>query len=201
MVCNGRNHSPNCDCAFRGGFRARASWSGWSRSSVRSYARGPWATCPVCNAAVYYVPGVRGGGTYFDALGPPWPRHACTDSRRTYSPIGRTGKPKVRLLKSDLQKCGFLPFVVRRIENLLGGSIVHGVLLDAPTPRHLGTIEDLSLDRERPVFLLEGDLGLSTLNFFPANSDKPISLQVREDTLGPLDLLMPPLPRVGRARC
>lgn len=40
----------------------------------------PNATCPVCGAAVYFYSNEWGSRVYFDALGPPWPKHPCIDS-------------------------------------------------------------------------------------------------------------------------
>lgn len=39
----------------------------------------PNATCPVCGAAVYFYGNAAGSKVYFDELGPPWPKHPCTD--------------------------------------------------------------------------------------------------------------------------
>lgn len=47
----------------------------------------PNARCPVCGAIVFYYQNERGCRVFFDELGPPWPKHPCTDSRSaTYSP-------------------------------------------------------------------------------------------------------------------
>lgn len=42
-------------------------------------ARKPNAACPVCGAAVFYYQNEHGSRVFFDALGPPWPKHPCTD--------------------------------------------------------------------------------------------------------------------------
>jgi hypothetical protein len=43
----------------------------------------PNATCPVCGARVFYYESPYGGRVFFDQLGPPWPKHPCTDSELT----------------------------------------------------------------------------------------------------------------------
>lgn len=43
----------------------------------------PNASCPVCGQAVFYYQNDHGSRVYFDELGPPWPKHPCTDSRRS----------------------------------------------------------------------------------------------------------------------
>lgn len=40
----------------------------------------PNATCPVCGASVYFYQSPYGGRVFFDELGPPWPKHPCTDN-------------------------------------------------------------------------------------------------------------------------
>ena len=40
----------------------------------------PNARCPVCGADVYFYQSPYGGRVFFDELGPPWPKHPCTDN-------------------------------------------------------------------------------------------------------------------------
>lgn len=40
----------------------------------------PNAGCPVCGEAVFFYQSPSGGRVFFDELGPPWPKHPCTDS-------------------------------------------------------------------------------------------------------------------------
>lgn len=40
----------------------------------------PNARCPVCGASVYFYQSPDGGRVFFDELGPPWPKHPCTDN-------------------------------------------------------------------------------------------------------------------------
>jgi hypothetical protein len=42
----------------------------------------PNARCPVCSAGVYFYANQFGSRVYFDDLGPPWPKHPCTDNPR-----------------------------------------------------------------------------------------------------------------------
>jgi len=53
----------------------------------------PNARCPVCFASVFYYQSSSGGRVFFDELGPPWPKHPCTDSGR---PFLRTDPETVR---------------------------------------------------------------------------------------------------------
>lgn len=45
---------------------------------IESYTR-PNAKCPVCKELVHFYQSPDGGRVFFDALGPPWPKHPCTD--------------------------------------------------------------------------------------------------------------------------
>ncbi|EMF7449060.1 hypothetical protein V8073_003838 [Vibrio parahaemolyticus] len=42
----------------------------------------PNAQCPVCGALVFYYEHTNGSKVYFEELGPPWPKHPCTDNPR-----------------------------------------------------------------------------------------------------------------------
>ena len=48
----------------------------------------PNARCPECDAPVFYYANEYGSRVFFDDLGPPWPKHPCTD--RSPPPRGRT---------------------------------------------------------------------------------------------------------------
>ena len=48
------------------------------RSATSSFTN-PNADCPVCGAAVFFYQNKFGSRVYFDELGPPWPKHPCTD--------------------------------------------------------------------------------------------------------------------------
>ena len=96
MACNGNNHPPHCSCDFRGG-----RWGGYRNFDPLSHAlsprprqlgrqlgttttlaggyTNPTARCPQCGSRVYFYQSPYGGRVYFDSLGPPWPKHPCTD--------------------------------------------------------------------------------------------------------------------------
>ncbi len=42
----------------------------------------PNAMCPVCGALVYFWSNAYGSRVFFDEMGPPWPKHPCTDIRQ-----------------------------------------------------------------------------------------------------------------------
>lgn len=66
-------------------------WSGWAYApaAVSLTANGlsasgtwvnPTAHCPECGADVFFYSNEYGSRVYFDDLGPPWPKHPCTDT-------------------------------------------------------------------------------------------------------------------------
>jgi hypothetical protein len=90
----GYNHYPDCTCAwcwksgaYIGGmssFRAVQIVDGFTwrfdRKPTYDSFVNPNASCPVCGASVYFYQSPFGGRVFFDELGPPWPKHPCTDN-------------------------------------------------------------------------------------------------------------------------
>lgn len=50
------------------------------RSRIACYVN-PNARCPVCDQPVFFYANASGSRVFFDDLGPPWPKHPCTDRR------------------------------------------------------------------------------------------------------------------------
>lgn len=108
MGCNAWNHPIDCNCGWGGdtggGFRATiavrselpADGLQW-RSATASYDSYvvPNARCPVCGGDVFFYQSPSGGRVFFDELGPPWPKHPCTDNsswqRSTTAVLGARG--------------------------------------------------------------------------------------------------------------
>lgn len=95
MGCNAWNHPSNCNCGWGGdtgggggsNFRALQVangkiWSVDSRPNYDSFVV-PNAICPVCGCEVFFYQSPFGGRVFFDSLGPPWPKHPCTDQSRS----------------------------------------------------------------------------------------------------------------------
>lgn len=101
-MCNAYNHPPDCDCGWGGIYHPNMSgyelWSPkahkenfiskrihefqFDKSNPRSYTiRNSY--CPVCGEDVYFYRSENDGRVFFDELGPPWPKHPCTDSSRS----------------------------------------------------------------------------------------------------------------------
>lgn len=85
-MCNAWNHHQPCNCGWGQGLGGK-----WDRSinplhpvighfrSTAGYVN-PNAICPVCHSQVFFVQCENGGRVFFDELGPPWPKHPCTDN-------------------------------------------------------------------------------------------------------------------------
>lgn len=52
--------------------------TGAERSRAACFVN-PNASCPVCGAVVFFYQNAHGSRVFFDELGPPWPKHPCTD--------------------------------------------------------------------------------------------------------------------------
>lgn len=89
-MCNASNHPQGCACGFgeSGGinfrFKTQTAFSFdvfqcISHSNVVSHT--PNASCPVCKEPVFFYKNEYGSAVFFDELGPPWPKHPCTDSK------------------------------------------------------------------------------------------------------------------------
>lgn len=79
----GYNHYPWCACGWCVKDRGPVSIPAepWARRAMTcdSYVD-PNARCPVCGADVFFYRSPYGGRVFFDVLGPPWPKHPCTDN-------------------------------------------------------------------------------------------------------------------------
>lgn len=85
----GHNHYPDCTCGWCSGGGGGAGTSPYDfvpywpaqRATLFSYTN-PNAHCPVCGAPVFFYRSPYDGRVFFDELGPPWPKHGCTDIPR-----------------------------------------------------------------------------------------------------------------------
>lgn len=80
---NGNLHWVSAHGVDRDGW---GSWSGdFSTPAQSIHVAAPQGTgtrqssCPECGAPVYFYWNENGSRVYFDALGPPWPKHPCMD--------------------------------------------------------------------------------------------------------------------------
>lgn len=93
-MCNAWNHSASCTCGWGGeGHLGKSSGHKglntlFTAIIYKTYsellvgATFPNASCPVCGFKVFFYKSPQGGRVFFDELGPPWPKHPCTDNGR-----------------------------------------------------------------------------------------------------------------------
>jgi hypothetical protein len=132
-MCNAHNHSPECTCGFGGEGHSGGSHTIQYLSNatknlnefLKSEIANPFgaffsfnsfvnpnATCPVCGDSVFYYQCPNGGKVYFDALGPPWPKHPCIINK----PIINFPKIQLNTLESIelmFQDKVWHPFIVK----------------------------------------------------------------------------------------
>lgn len=104
MGCNAHNHPSDCDCGWGGTWHGNfppggARWGRLGKIKTETPRRPkldfnetsfevefealtiPNASCPVCGDSVFFYQNSHGSRVFFDSLGPPWPKHWCTDNR------------------------------------------------------------------------------------------------------------------------
>jgi hypothetical protein len=121
-MCNAWNHPIDCTCGFGGEGHLGGGGSTWNTSYVPkiwntydSYVN-PNARCPVCGADVFFYRSPDGGAVFFDELGPPWPKHPCTnDTRTTYNPIPRNTNTSPRAPIYLWQRNGWNPLFLSEV--------------------------------------------------------------------------------------
>jgi len=72
-------------------------------SSLTSQYINPNAKCPVCGQDVFFYQNVYGSRVFFDELGPPWPKHPCTDNPSQRKSVIRKKKNELPLRRDHDQ--------------------------------------------------------------------------------------------------
>jgi hypothetical protein len=135
-MCNAWNHSPGCTCGWGGiGHMGRRGPGGytqisgnanvyWSvppiRATYESYVT-PNASCPVCGASVFFYQSPYGGRVFFDELGPPWPKHPCTDNTQAVPEPKCISNPDASILSQRVyhwQVNGWLPYIISTVRQI-----------------------------------------------------------------------------------
>jgi len=142
-MCNAWNHLPGCTCGWGGDGHLGKRSDGNTLSNVlknidtrrfESYVN-PNAKCPVCGASVYFYKSENGGRVFFDDLGPPWPKHSCTDnskySYQTPLPANQYYRKQTTWQKSgwfpvtvdNFSKKSIYAFTIARVDSYITGKI------------------------------------------------------------------------------
>ena len=157
-MCNAWNHPPGCTCGWGGeGHLGRSSGTGLlpvpmlrpilqSQFPTATSFTNPNANCPVCGAGVYFYQSPAGGRVFFDELGPPWPKHPCTDQSVGGVSVARKASGSLVEIPHPVEKRprwideGWLPFVCEDVlPSAEGCCMLVGRLGDALTTLYLCT--------------------------------------------------------------
>lgn len=155
----------------------------------------PNARCPVCGAEVYFYQSPYGGRVFFDELGPPWPKHPCTDNPRVRKEFA-TSEGRSRILNSHRESAeavpprrppawlidGWMPFIVSEIINRpVGIEAVGELYSDAKTParklRIIQTSYDARYCRQQGEIKLVFSLCQNANLILSALNESPVFLQ------------------------
>jgi hypothetical protein len=142
-----------------------------SQFRVAASFTNPNARCPVCGASVYFYQSPAGGRVFFDDLGPPWPKHPCTDNSMSAGSLARPAvAPATAVSRLDAKKPqwldeGWSPFICVDALPSTGGvgyCMLVGRLGDALTILYLCTVKlpDGALLQVRPARPNEFDVSL-----------------------------------------
>jgi hypothetical protein len=113
MFSRGHNHPVYCTCRFcQPRNLAKDSPITTDLISVvgtrHSYTI-PMA-CPVCGDDVFLYQSEHGGRVFFDELGPPWPKHSCTDGARAVQSTASVATDQsLPTRRYSWQEAGWLP--------------------------------------------------------------------------------------------
>lgn len=120
MLSRGHNHPVLCACGFcqpRNRTNNSQVTSDLFSVEGRRHSYTVPIPCPICGDAVFLYQSEHGGRAFFDELGPPWPKHPCTDRARAVQPTASVATD--RLLPSRRyawQEAGWLPVTDVRVE-------------------------------------------------------------------------------------
>ncbi len=169
-MCNAWNHAPGCTCGW-GGDTGGGGWRDQPPSPVRylSVADGklwqrgqdltfesfcnPNARCPVCGASVFFVQTMYGGRVFFDDLGPPWPKHPCTDNyfRTTRVPMVLSPSQSIRSVMAWRSK-GWEPLIDVNVTLLARGVVVTAIGASDGVTYRLGLPAGIAPECDGPMF-------------------------------------------------
>ena len=188
MGCNAWNHPPNCNCGW-GGDTGGGFGTTWPQAPAVRLFNNSWptvkmsitvpnASCPVCGAPVFFYESFSGGRVFFDELGPPWPKHPCTDND-----AGRTGDRPIRTAnlspangtREHIPQWRVLGWIVldqASISSMPNYSVVRGNNSDNGSKVILGVTEHIRCTDNDPILVRKADdeTGLWEISYFPINS-------------------------------
>lgn len=187
-MCNAWNHHSGCTCGFGGdGYSGRGGLGGYRTTPVGTLF--PWvppigqtyesfvnpnARCPVCGATVFFYQSPYGGRVFFDELGPPWPKHPCTDNASVparldiASPIPTNS----RRTQYGWQSTGWTPFFITAVVEIDRGILeICGTFHDRPVRLYVA-------EKQRSFRYVPGSLSSQTLALIKQDTSTVYTLSV-----------------------
>lgn len=143
-----------------------------SQFRVAASFTNPNASCPVCGTHVYFYQSPAGGRVFFDDLGPPWPKHPCTDNGMSAGSIARPAvAPATTVSRPDAKRPqwlddGWSPFICGEVQASTGDvgyCMLAGRLGDTLTILYLCTVKlpNEALLQVRPARPNEFDVSMA----------------------------------------
>ena len=168
-MCNAFNHPWDCTCGWGGdGHMGRRGPGGTFVRTIRrtwetaeSYVN-PNGSCPKCNQQVFICQSPDGRRVLLDELGPPWPRHACSDL--SHPPKLPLAKAPVTQVRYSWQRAGWNPFIVESIASIspelirIGGIAGKSDMDLYLAKRQFGTLGDLREEIQRSAVQIRENL-------------------------------------------
>lgn len=131
-MCNASNHPPGCECGWGGAYGDNSyggsfgSYGGRLFTTTYSYTT-PNAKCPVCGEVVFFYSSENGSRVFFDALGPPWLKHPCTDN--SLQEIKKHNYSFNKNSNNKWKKDGWKPFLFKEYFEDGGKQRINGTIL------------------------------------------------------------------------
>lgn len=132
----GHNHYPDCSCGWclkRRGITRRTPAK--PKEPVRfgmSSLTVPNAKCPVCGDQVFFYWNDKGSRVFFDDLGPPWPKHPCTDNPAPSGHRVRVKPPAPEY--TPWRDAGWIPAIYEKSKREDGWNVLYLTLLETDQP-------------------------------------------------------------------
>lgn len=122
MPSRGHNHPAYCTCRFceprKLAKESHATTDLFSEDDTRHSYTVPMV-CSVCGNAVFLYQSKYGGSAIFDELGPPWPKHPCSDGARAVQlPASVASDQSLPARRYSWQKVGWLPFTDLKVDSV-----------------------------------------------------------------------------------
>lgn len=152
----GHNHYSSCTCGWcetRRGKRRRVTRSPTVPRLTFEQVTVPNASCPVCGACVFFYQNQYGSRVFFDDLGPPWPKHHCTDNANPS--IGRRTRQAHPAARKPVRETGgWIPLRFLRLKFEDDWTVLYFETLEAGEFVRILTNQSANIPKHLPAYML-----------------------------------------------